>query len=144
MRDGTAASTRETAVRYDEFMAKVRERTGLDEDQAERAVRATLNTLAQRLAGGEPKDFASQLPQELKETTILTTGAGAGRDMSPDEFVVTVADREGCSVEAARDHVRAVFATLREAVTPGEWDDIEAQLGRDYRDLLAGVGAARA
>ncbi|MEA2168651.1 MAG: hypothetical protein QOF76_1951 [Solirubrobacteraceae bacterium] len=131
-------------MRFDEFMAKVRERSGLDEDQAERAVRATLNTLAQRLAGGEPKDFASQLPQELKDTTILTTGAGEGRDMSAEEFVRTVADREGCSPEQARDHVRAVLTTLREAVTPGEWDDIEAQLGRDYGELLAGVGAGRA
>jgi uncharacterized protein (DUF2267 family) len=131
-------------VRYDEFMKKVRERSGLDEDQAERAVRAVLNTLAQRLAGGEPKDFASQLPQELKEATLFTTGAGEGRDMSSEEFVRTVADREGSSPEAADKHVRAVLATLREAVTPGEWDDIESQLGRDYRELLGGVGAGAA
>jgi uncharacterized protein (DUF2267 family) len=131
-------------VRFDEFMAKVRERSGLDEDQAERAVRATLNTLAQRLAGGEPKDFASQLPEELKETTLLTAGAGEGRDMSAEEFVRTVADREGRSPEQARDDVRAVLATLHEAVTPGEWDDIEAQLSADYRNLLNGVEASSA
>jgi uncharacterized protein (DUF2267 family) len=131
-------------VRFDEFMAKVRERSGLDEDQAERAVRATLNTLAQRLSGGEPKDLASQLPEELKQATILTTGAGEGRDMSAEEFVRTVADREGCSPEQAHDHVRAVLATLREAVTPGEWDDIEAQLSADYRELLSGVRASTA
>jgi uncharacterized protein (DUF2267 family) len=129
-------------VKYDEFMARVRRRTGLDEEQAERAVRATLNTLAQRLAGGEPKDFASQLPQELKNTTLLTTGAGEGLSLSPDEFVAKVAECEGVDPEQARKHVEAVLATLREAVTPGEWDDIEAQLGHQYRDLLSAPTSA--
>jgi uncharacterized protein (DUF2267 family) len=123
-------------MEYDEFMKHVRERTGLDEEQAERAVRATLNTLAQRLAGGEPKDLASQLPGELKETMVLTAGAGAGQPMSAGQFVATVADREGSTPDEAREHVRAVLQTLRDAVTAGEWDDVVAQLGSDYRDLL--------
>jgi uncharacterized protein (DUF2267 family) len=124
-------------VRYEEFIKAVRERAGLDSDQAEKAVRATLNTLAQRLAGGEPKDLASQLPEELKEAVQLTTGAGAGDPLSKEEFVHTVAEREGRPDEEAERDVRAVFATLRDAVTPGEWDDIEAQLGKEYRELVA-------
>jgi uncharacterized protein (DUF2267 family) len=123
-------------VNYGEFMKDVRERAGLDKEQAERAVRATLNTLAQRLAGGEPKDLASQLPEELKETVTFTTGAGAGIDWKADEFVEKVADREGASPEEAREHVRAIFAALRDALTPGEFDDIVAQLDKSYRALL--------
>jgi uncharacterized protein (DUF2267 family) len=123
-------------VNYGEFMKDVRERAGLDKEQAERAVRATLNTLAQRLAGGEPKDLASQLPEELKETVTFTTGAGAGIDWKADEFVEKVADREGASPEEAREHVRAIFAALRDALTPGEFDDIAAQLDKSYRALL--------
>jgi uncharacterized protein (DUF2267 family) len=122
-----------------EFMDKVRERTGLDEDQADKAVRATLNTLAQRLAGGEPKDLASQLPGELKEAMLLTTGRGMGEPLSVEQFVETVADREGCPPDAAQGHVRAVMETLREAVTEGEYHDLVAQLPQDYRPL---VGAA--
>ena len=131
-------------MQYGEFMKDVRERTGLDEDQAEKAVRATLNTLAQRLAGGEPHDLASQLPQELKETIEFTTGEGAGVRWDADEFVAKVAQREGCSPEQAREHVKAVFAALRDAVTPGEFDDITSQLDRSYRALLpqgAAVGS---
>jgi uncharacterized protein (DUF2267 family) len=123
-------------MRYGEFMKDVRERTGLDEDQAEKAVRATLNTLAQRLAGGEPHDLASQLPQELKDTIELTAGEGAGIRWDADEFVAKVAAREGSSPEQAREHVQAIFAALRDAITPGEFDDITSQLDRSYRALL--------
>ena len=123
-------------MQYGEFMKEVRHRAGVDEDRAEKAVRATLNTLAQRLAGGEPHDLASQLPEELKETVELTADEGAGIRWDADEFVAKVAAREGCSPEQAREHVRAIFAALRDAVTPGEFDDITSQLDRSYRELL--------
>jgi uncharacterized protein (DUF2267 family) len=129
-------------MQYGEFMKDVRERAGIDEDRAEKAVRATLNTLAQRLAGGEPHDLASQLPEELKETVELTAGEGAGIRWDADEFVAKVAAREGCSPEQARDHVRAIFAALRDAVTPGEFDDIVSQLDRSYAELLPERAAA--
>src|SRR4051795_4933844 len=74
-------------MQYGEFMKDVRERAGVDDDRAEKAVRATFNTLAQRLAGGEPHDLASQLPEELKETVELTTGEGAGIRWDAHEFV---------------------------------------------------------
>ena len=127
-------------MQYGDFMKDVRERTGLDKQQAEKAVRATLNTLAQRLAGGEPYDLASQLPEELKETVAFTTGAGAGVHWNAEDFVARVADREGASPEEAREHVRAVFAALSDAVSPGEFEDIVSQLDRSYQALLpAGV-----
>ena len=131
-------------MNYGEFMKDVRERTGLDKQQAERAVRATLNTLAQRLAGGEPHDLASQLPEELKETVELTADAGAGVRWHADDFVAKVAEREGCPPARAREHVKAIFAALRDAITPGEFDDVTSQLDRSYEALLpqgAGVGS---
>jgi uncharacterized protein (DUF2267 family) len=123
-------------MKYGRFLESVSERAGTDRDRAEKATRATLNTLAQRLAGGEPVDLADQLPNELKDTVMLTTHRGFGQSMSPQQFVERVAEREGCSAEQARPHVQAVMATLRDAVTAGEFDDIAAQLGPAYRDLI--------
>jgi uncharacterized protein (DUF2267 family) len=123
-------------MKFREFLDAVSERAGTDRDQAEKATRATLNTLAQRLAGGEPTDLADQLPSELKDTVMLTTYRGFGQSMSAKQFLETVAEREGCSAEEARPHVQAVMATLRDAVTAGEFDDITAQLGPEYRDLV--------
>lgn len=123
-------------MNYGEFMKDVSDRAVLDKRQAEKAVRATLNTLAQRLAGGEPHDLASQLPSELKETVELTAFAGAGVHWDADEFVAKVAAREGCPPARAREHVRAILAALRDAISPGEFDDIGNQLDRSYEALL--------
>ena len=55
-------------MKYDEFIKEVQTRGHIESrEEAERATRATLETLAERLAGGEPHDLASQLPPELAE-----------------------------------------------------------------------------
>jgi uncharacterized protein (DUF2267 family) len=123
-------------VNYDEFMKEVRERSGLDQEQADKAVRATLNTLAERLKGGEPKDLASQLPEPLKDTVLLTSGRGAGMRIPVPDFIEIVADREGASPDEARKHIEAVIGTLRDAVTEGEFDDVMAQLDPEYQELV--------
>lgn len=53
-------------MKYDEFMGMVQNRARLaSTGEAVRATRATLQTLGQRLFGGEAKDLAAQLPQEV-------------------------------------------------------------------------------
>jgi len=47
-----------------------------------------------------------------------------------------VAERDGTDPDRARAGVRAVFATIREAVNSGEMDDITAQLPKDFEDLV--------
>jgi uncharacterized protein (DUF2267 family) len=53
------------------------------------------------------------------------------RPLTYDEFV-TVADREGISLDTAFEHVRAVISTLREAVGEQEFLDVTAQLPDEY------------
>jgi uncharacterized protein (DUF2267 family) len=62
---------------------------------------------------------------------------GKATRMSRDEFVTRVAERTGHSVEQARDHVRAVMVTLREAVGDDEFFDVAVQLPREYDAVLA-------
>ena len=123
---------------YDEFIERVEGRGGLDRAAAERAVAATLETLAERIAGGEVDDLAEQLPEELRKPLLRGKAAGGGRArrISLDEFVGRVADREGVAWEDALEHTRAVFATLREAVPEKEWSDVMAQLPRAYSEAL--------
>ena len=53
-------------MKYDEFIAQVQRRADLKtKNEAVQAIRAVLETLGERLAGGEPKDLAAQLPSEI-------------------------------------------------------------------------------
>jgi uncharacterized protein (DUF2267 family) len=123
-------------VKYDEFVAQVQRRADIDtREQAERAIRATLETLAERLVGGEPKDLAAQLPPELA-TYLRQPFAGAGEDLKLDEFFEVVSQREGVPLAEAVFHTRVVCGLLAEVVTMGEIENVRSQLPADLRQLF--------
>src|SRR5438309_8372662 len=119
-------------MKHDEFIGQVQHYARLaSRGDAERATRATLETLGERLAGGEVKDLASQLPRGIAE--YLHYGlAGLGERFSLDEFYRRVSEREGEDLPRAVFHARAVIKVLSEAVSPGEIIDILDQLPREF------------
>jgi uncharacterized protein (DUF2267 family) len=123
----------------EEFLQEVADRAGLEPEAARRAADAVLETLAERIAGGEVADLINELPRELQPALERGNALshGAARKMSLDEFVDRVAEREGVTPDAARDPARAVFATLREALSDKEFSDTVVQLPDDYSALLA-------
>lgn len=123
-------------MKFDEFVGKVQNRAQLgSRGETERTIWATLQTLGERLAGGEAKDFASQLPVPLPQYA-LSGLAGLGVPLSLDEFTQVVAAREGEAPQRALKHVQAVFSVLQEALSPGEIQDIRAQLPAEYDSLF--------
>jgi uncharacterized protein (DUF2267 family) len=123
-------------LKYDEFIAQVRHRAGLGSHaEAERATRATLETLAERLAGGEAHDLASQLPPELARYLELPD-AGIGAKLTLDEFFELVSEREGVDLSAAAFHARVVIGVLTEAVSIGEIQDVRVQLPAAFAQLF--------
>jgi uncharacterized protein (DUF2267 family) len=127
-------------MKHGEFIKHVSERAGVPRDLAETLTRVTLETLADRLAGGEPHDLASQLPHELQD--YVRPSSKLGERFGPQEFVDRVATAAGVDGDTARKGVRAVMSTVREAVTAGEWDDVVAQLPDEYQSLLAPMAGA--
>ena len=122
-------------MQYDEFIALVSERTGLFEGEAVALTRATLATLAERISGGEARDLAAQLPGPLQNTLLPTKEEAEA--FSFDEFVRRVAERSGHDSSLSESEVMAVMATLRDAVTPGEFDDVLSQLPSEFHRLSA-------
>jgi uncharacterized protein (DUF2267 family) len=122
-----------------EFLRRVADRAAVDEEAARRAADAVLETLGERIAGGEVEDLIQQLPVELHEPLRRgdALSNGAARKMSLEEFVRRIAEREGVTPDQAHEHARAVFATLREAVHEHEFLDVVAQLPRDYAAIEA-------
>lgn len=124
-------------MKHDEFIKHVQSVAQLNSrEEAERATRATLETLKERIVGDEASDLAAQLPKELGECLRGREGEN-GQYFSMQEFIVRVSEKEGVEPTAAAMHVRAVFAVLQQAVTAGEFDDIRANLSDDYAELFA-------
>jgi uncharacterized protein (DUF2267 family) len=119
---------------YETFIKTEAQKAGLPKDKAEEVARATLQTLADRISGGEAKDLAAQLPKPLKE--VLEPAPEPAEAFDVDEFIRRVSERAHVDEEMARTGAQAVLATVREAVTPGEFDDITSQLPQEYRELV--------
>ncbi|MFI6266568.1 DUF2267 domain-containing protein [Micromonospora sp. NPDC051006] len=121
-----------------EFIDSVAKRLRTSAEQATAITRATLTTLAERIEGGEAKDLAAQLPEELSGYAYGPPGE-TGR-FSFNSFISQVSGRAEVDAAAARDGVRAVFDILREALPPGAYDDIVTQLPQEFWQLTDSAG----
>lgn len=123
-------------MQHDEFIGLVQHYARLSSrGEAERATRVTLEVLAERLAGGEVKDLASQLPREIGHH--LQGGfAGMGERFPLEDFFRRVSLRENVDVAKARYHAQAVMTVVSKAVSKGELDDVRAQLPDEYEQLF--------
>jgi uncharacterized protein (DUF2267 family) len=132
------------AWRYERFLATVAEQAGISREQAERAARATLQTLAERISTGAARDLARELPRELREPVqevrehVDRVGV---EGFHVEELVRRVAGREGVDAEAAAHHARAVLVALARFVPGDEVDDIVAELPQDYETFVGDVAA---
>jgi uncharacterized protein (DUF2267 family) len=122
-------------VQFTDFIRRVGERAGIaDRFEAEKTSAVVLQALCDRLSGKEANDLLAQLPAMFKELVVVSPSA---QPIPVDEFVRRVADDLEVDRDEARKRIRAVFATLREAVTRGELRDVFEELDPEYADLLA-------
>lgn len=119
------------------FVARVQREAGLaSPDDAERAVRATLGALAQRLEGAPAFMVASQIPGGVRDH-LVSPGEVGPRAPSYDDFLRVVGEREGgVAPEEAAGHARAVVSVLDEAVSGVNIGFLRAQLPDDFDPLF--------
>jgi uncharacterized protein (DUF2267 family) len=127
-------------MKGEQFIAEVKNLAELDSNEdAQKTIRATFETLRERLAGNEPADLAAQLPPEIAP---FVEGAGGQEAFSVQEFYERVAHKEGTKSEEAVKHARAVATVLQTAVTGGALEDVRSQLGNDYEELFGQTGSS--
>lgn len=83
-----------------------------------------VESLSERLTDGERKDFASQLPRELKEIALSTSMASRPRIGIVEELM----EKESIREDHAKKQVLSAWRALKDTVSPGEINDIRAQL----------------
>ena len=130
--------------RYDQFITTIQHHAGISGERAERAARAVLETLSERISEGEALDLSLELPGPLRRWIVAH--GGDAQSFDAEEFIRRVARREaadaGVDPEAAADvgealqHARAVFVALSRLVRGSEIEDLAEQLGRGYHELL--------
>ncbi len=121
-------------MKYDEFVGRVQNRARLaDSGEAVRAIRATLQTLGERLYGNEADHLAAQLPNEI---ALYIDLAEQKESFSVQEFFKRIAERENVDLPESAHHTRAVISVVQDAVTAGEIDDVLEQLPEDWNELF--------
>jgi CBS domain-containing protein len=140
--NGSADAKHQAAIffmQYEQFVGQVQHRAELSSrSQAVAAVRSTLETLSERLAGGEAREIAAQLPKEIGRY-LQNAWEGQTQRFSLQEFYLRVSVRADLPLPRAIQAVRSVFSVLNEAVSPGEIEDLKAQLPAEFHVMFEPV-----
>lgn len=127
-------------MQYQEFLEQVEKRIDLKSSgEAITAIRATLETFADHLAGNAPAKLAAQLPEEIAKiiTDYKSDPEAEGEGFGVEEFVSRVAERIGLNdKETARKHATTVLAIVQEAISPGEWEKLSGTFPAEYKTLF--------
>jgi uncharacterized protein (DUF2267 family) len=120
------------------FYRTVIEETGQTNRAAvKQGVAAVLGALRDRLTPEESRQAAAQLPRDLK--AVWLAGEIPGRKpvkMHRQGFYERVKKDAGLkSIKEARFLVIAVFAALKEQLSPGEVEDVQSQLPKDLKEI---------
>ncbi|MFN6535768.1 MAG: DUF2267 domain-containing protein [Nostoc sp. EkiNYC01] len=124
-------------MEYDEFITHVQSLAQSDSrEEAERATRATLETLKERITGDEAQELAANLPQQLGDCLRGREG-DSRRSFNLQEFIARASQKENIEPTITAIHVRAVFAVLQNAIKPEIFAAFHAHLSHDYEELFA-------
>ena len=119
---------------HDQFVGHVQHRAELpSRGAAEKLIRATFETLAERLQPESAAHLAAQLPEELGRHL---RGIGTFEHLTLEEFYERIASRTNDNFEKSMWRVRAVVETLYEAVSPGAMEKLRKQLPAQFQPLL--------
>jgi uncharacterized protein (DUF2267 family) len=123
-------------VKYDEFLAKVRDQGEYaSNDEADHVTRTILARLGERLATGEAKNLAAQLPAEL-QPPLLEAAATPATSSGIHDFLRRLATDLNATEETARWDASAVLTTLAEAISGGQLNQILTQLPTQFAVLF--------
>ena len=122
-------------MNHDEFVGQVQHLAQLpSRGEAETIIRATLETLHQRIQPEVAEHVAAQLPTELARP--LRVRGVLFEHLTLREFYNRVAARENSDVEKAAFHARCVLEVIQLAISPGAFRKLENQLPHDFRAAL--------
>lgn len=126
-------------MQFDELVEEVKLRANLQSDgEAITAIRATLETLAERINRNEAAHLAAHLPFEVRRC-LLRAPSEPVEEFSAEEFYRRVTVRESRDASTGIKHARSVVGALSSAA---HVSDLRFRLPPDYAPLFEPSGAA--
>lgn len=120
-------------MKYRELMKRVQHLSGFSDKESKEALNATVEVIAVRLTDDERKDFASQLPTELQDIALTVR---ATEDNTKQDIVEQIVKTQSVTKARAKKQLLSAWTAIKEAISPGEIDDIRAQLPKRTASLL--------
>jgi uncharacterized protein (DUF2267 family) len=111
---------------FRELIKKVQLASGFSDSESQEALELMVESLAERLNEGERKDFASQLPTELKVIALSADPLEA--ELYDKNILSEFMERENIEEGHAKKQILSAWKALKEALSEGEINDIRAQL----------------
>ena len=125
-------------MKHDEFVGQVQHLAQLSSrGDAEKIIRATLETLRERLQPESAAHIAAQLPPEIGRHL---RGGDIARHLNLHEFYEHIAAREHLPIEKAAFHAKCVLQAVSEAISPGAVKKLEKQMPSEFRELITAGG----
>ncbi|MFP4417485.1 MAG: DUF2267 domain-containing protein [Chitinispirillaceae bacterium] len=122
-------------MEYKEFKNKIKAMLDLDDQEAEKAIEATLETLGERLERPERNKLAAPLQNELK-TFLLKRSAGS--HFTLEDFFTRIGARSGgIHYTQTVERSKAVLIVLKEAVTDGDIQPAIKKLPHEFKELFS-------
>lgn len=110
---------------FRELIKKVQLYSGFSDAESKDALECMVENLAVRLNEGERKDFASQLPQELQDIALAVQPS---KENARGDIVAQFMELQHIDEPHAKKQIFATWKALKDAISPGEINDIRAQL----------------
>jgi len=120
-------------MHHDELVGQLQHRAHLaSRGEAEAAIRATLETLADRIPQATAHHLADQLPPEIGESLRR----GIVERFGTGDFIERIAAREKVSVATAAFHARLVLSLITEVVSYGIMLKVRRELPEEFGTLF--------
>ncbi len=112
-------------MKFHALIKKVQDYSGFSDSESKDSLEMMVESLAVHLTEGERKDFASQLPGELKD---LALSVQATKENSKQDMLVQFMEIQGIDEARAKKQIKAAWRALKEAISGGAIKHIRSQL----------------
>lgn len=120
-------------MKYRQLIKKVQLYSGFSDSESKDALDGAVATIAYHLTDGGRKNFASQLPDELKglALSVYVTKETANKDIL-EQF----AEVQGVKMDRAKKQLLSAWRAIKDAISVGEISHVRAQLPLKVRMRL--------